>query len=216
VLYCTGPLRAAWLRGRAVSGSAGTRPARPGWFTLFPAWLSLLCLLSVFTFFTQYAHLLGEPEYLLGRQAGGFLVDVYGIFSVLTPAALLMGVALFSLRRWSLPPGFLAALFGLNSALMVWISYGDTERHPVLLAAAVAGGLLADALLWALRPSAQRLFALRAWAFAVPCFFVLLYFVALMSIDRVAWTVHMWLGVTVLAGVVGLLLSFLVFPPPED
>jgi len=205
VLFCAGPLRAAWARGRAEAG----------WRALLPAWVSLFCLLGIFTFFTQYAHIFGEPDYLWGRSAGGFLVDAYGIFSVLTPAALLMSAALLSLRRWTLPPGFLALLIAGNSALMAWVSYGDTEQYPILLAAAVAGGLLADALLWALRPSAERLGALRAWAFAVPFLFFLLYFAALMSVEPIHWTIHMWLGVTVLAGVVGVLLSFLVFPPPE-
>src|SRR5690606_10643429 len=47
MLIVTGPLRAAWARsGRAAS-----------WRTLFPALLSLLIILSILTFFTQYSNL---------------------------------------------------------------------------------------------------------------------------------------------------------------
>ena len=79
--------------------------------------------------------------------------------------------------------------------------------------AALAGGLLADALLAVLKPSAARVRALRVFSLATPFSFFLLYFAALILSSGVWWRIHMWLGAPFLAGVVGLMLSYLRLPP---
>jgi hypothetical protein len=55
--------------------------------------------------------------------------------------------------------------------------------------------------------------ALRAFAFLAPVILFLAYFVALLTTAGTWWTIHMWLGVTINAGIAGLLVSYLVFPP---
>ena len=79
--------------------------------------------------------------------------------------------------------------------------------------AAAAAGLAADLLLRWLQPSRVRSGALRLFAFAVPAINYALYFVVLMVTQGIDWSVHLWTGSIVLAGVVGLLLSYLLIPP---
>ncbi len=71
-------------------------------------------------------------------------------------------------------------------------------------------GLAADALAHWLTPSVRRL---RLFAFAVPTLVYVFYFLTLALTGGIGWTVHFWLGSTVLAGAVGLLLSYLLVPP---
>src|SRR5262245_26717813 len=111
-------------------------------------------------------------------------------------------------RRWSLPFGALTLLIVLNSALM---SVFHDSYH--LLPAALGGGVLADVLASWLRPSAEPQRRLRLYAFAVPAAFYGLYFAALWLTSGIEWTVHLWMGAIVLAGAVGLFVSFLVVSP---
>ena len=39
------------------------------------------------------------------------------------------------------------------------------------------------------------------------------YFITLQLTARIGWTIHLWAGVIILAGVIGLLLSYLTHPP---
>jgi hypothetical protein len=216
VLIVSGPLRAAWPRPISAAG---------GWGALLPGLLSLAFVLSLLTFFTEYANPFstpwpagrgaiaaiaspdGAPE-LSPTPATEMLGQVVGVASILLSAALLMGVVLLAVRRWALPFGALALLFTLNYGLSV-APHGQYRFIPV----ALLGGLVADLLLARLRPSAERRAALRVFAFAVPASLFGLYFLALALTGGIAWTVHLWAGAIALAGVVGLLLSYLVAPP---
>jgi hypothetical protein len=50
----------------------------------------------------------------------------------------------------------------------------------------------------------------------VPAFFYLCYFVELSMVSHIYWSIHMWMGAIVLAGLVGLLLSYLLLPPQGE
>lgn len=82
-----------------------------------------------------------------------------------------------------------------------------------MLLAALVGGVVADVLYRLLKPSVERVTALRLFAFATPSILYLLYFGILIATAGIGWRIHMWLGAPFLAGVVGLDLSFLVKPP---
>jgi hypothetical protein len=64
-----------------------------------------------------------------------------------------------------------------------------------------------------LHPSAAAPSAWRLFAFALPAIFYLCYFLALMLTEGIAWSVHLWVGSIVLAGIAGWLLSYLLLPP---
>ena len=74
-------------------------------------------------------------------------------------------------------------------------------------------GVFADLFLFVWKPSVRHVSALYAFAFSTPFVIYLLYFLALGLTGGVVWRIHMWLGASFLAGVVGLGLSVLVAPP---
>jgi len=78
-----------------------------------------------------------------------------------------------------------------------------------------AAGLIGDLLLWRLKPSTTRPTAFRIFAFAVPTILYLLYFLDLLLTQGISWSIHLWLGSAVMAGMVGFLISYLLIPPPE-
>lgn len=213
-LMVTGPLRAAWAR----------RGDQRGWKMLFPAIFSLLYLLLLFTFMTQFANIMISPTIVSQDYTPpdydfvAILAAVTGIVSLLVPAVITMGVILFALRRWTLPFGSLTLLIGISNLAMYLMRADDLWRYspakywPIIFVPFVVG-LLADMLLLRLKPSPERSGTLRLFAFIVP--FVLYTALVLMigAIGGLSWEIHMWIGVPFLAGIICLILSFLVVPP---
>ena len=210
MLFYTGPLRAAWSRSTAET--------KPGWPGLLPAIISLLMALSVLTFFTQYAHFTNYPSLLTQRPTGttylaNYFPSLYGVTSAIIPVAVIMGAILLALHRWDLPRGSLTLLLTVNTLLMWVMKYNRASDYWALLIAAFAAGLLSDLLLARLKPSVERTWALRLFAFSLPFMLILFNHLALIATAGLWWTIHMWLGVPFVAGVVGLLLSYLSQPP---
>lgn len=215
-LIFSGPLRAAWRR---------TAPdAAQRWLTLLPPLLSLTFIFSLLVFFTQFA----DP--IVKSRANLHITDILitytpfqtdtdpslstqlGVLGILMEAAIMAGVALLLVRRWRLPIGSFALLFGLNGLLISFLA-GETSIIGVALVSAFIG-LLIDGVNVALRPSTERVVAMRAFAFSVPFVYMLIYFAGLYTTyGSFGWSVHLWTGSIVMAGLVGLLLSYLVVPP---
>lgn len=201
ILCMSGPLRAAWRRPES---------ATRGWKALLPALFSIAFILSVFTFFTEYAHpfvrltaSIVNPAGIPVNQASVSL----GLVSILFQAALLASIVLLLVRRFTLPFGAFTMIFTLNITLLSILS-----NHYNLIPAAMLAGLGADLIYWRLRPSTKRPDMLRLFAFAVPAFFYLCYFLNLEIIRGIQWSIHLWLGSVFMAGITGLLLSFLMVP----
>ena len=198
VLLVSGPFRAAWRR---QGGRAAT------WTALVPAMLSLTYVLSVFTVLTQWAH----PFVNVWAGAGwrqSYETQMLGILSVVLQSGLLMGFVLLAVRRWALPFGSLTLVFGLISVLLSFMQ--DQFRF---IPVGVAAGLVADGLAMSLKPSVKRARALRTFAFLVPVVLFALYFAVLGVTEGIGWTVELWTGSIVFAGVTGLVLSYLLVPP---
>jgi hypothetical protein len=209
-LIVTGPLRALWQR---------CATQKLDWVSGGPAVISLLYLLSSLNFFTQYAHpfanTLAARDTLNTAGSGGYY-QVIGVASVLLQTALLLGPILLVLQRWQLPFGSLTMLFAANTALVcLMVNEHALATGPLpLIIVGLLAGLLADGLLVLLQPGPERVAALRWFAFLAPASLYALYFLALQLLGGgIWWTVHLWTGAIVLAGVVGWLLSFLVAPP---
>jgi hypothetical protein len=204
-LMVTGPLRA---------GLHGPPAETQSWIARMPMVVSLTLLVSLVTFFTEYASPYGTTW--VAKTPGGmlFLYHSVGMAGFLVQPAVLMGPVLYVLRSRPLPLGSLTFLLSVSVALMAIIhdKFLDTGPLP-LIGAAILAGLIGDALLLWLRPSPDRILAFRAVAFAVPAAQYLLYFIAVMLWARVSWSVHMWTGAIVIAGGVGWLLSYLMVAP---
>lgn len=199
-LIGAGPFRAAWQRV--------DQPANPHLPDLLPMLLALTFGWSVMTFFTQFAH----P--FVHLWAGGPMPD--GIFNpqrmglgaLLIQSALMMGVILLTVRRWTLPFGSLTVVLTANAALMAML-----ELHLVFLLVGLGAGLGGDLLLRSLIPSALSPVRFRMFAFSLPACYYALYFLVLALTDGLWWSPPLWAGSIVLAGIVGWLLSYLPLPP---
>lgn len=204
-LIVSGPLRSIWHRSLVESN----------WTSLLPALLSLTYLLSIFTFFTHFAYPLTDTwataDTIASRTINMTDAQSIGVVSILLQTGLMMGLILLAVRRWELPVGSLTLIFTLNATLMTLM-----ESASQLIPVAVAAGIIADLLLWQLRPSVSRRNAFRIFAFAVPIVFFGAYFAFLMLTESVVWSVPMWSGSMVLAGVAGLLISYLVVLPVNE
>ena len=198
-LIVSGPLRATWRYTE--------KSFTDNWSNLLPAVIALLALLSVFTFFTEFANPYVHTYEVTSRpyrDSNG----AKGAADILLQAGIMMGVILFAIRRWRLPFGSLTLLFTVNSAFM-----SVFNDHYAFIPFFAAVGLIADLLYQRLQPTEQRLDALRGFAFTVPVITYLSYFAAVELIfGPITWTIHLWLGVTVMAGIEGLLLSYLMIP----
>jgi hypothetical protein len=199
-LIMSAPLRAAWRR--ADSPAAGL-------FAQLPMLLSLTFLLSLITFMTQFAH----PLVNVWARSTRFddVGRALGVTGVMLQTGFLIGAVLVGLRRWALPPGSLTLIFSLNAFLV-------TTQHDqyFLLPAVVLAGVVADLLLWRLKPSAERPVALRLFAFAAPVIIYTFYFMTIKLSGTLLWSTNLWTGAVALAGLVGLLLSYVLVPPPGD
>lgn len=197
-LIVTGPFRAAWGRSEG---------ATPGWASLLPALLSLAMLLSVFTFFTAFANPIAA-ERLVARDN---LNQALGVASILVQTGLMMGVILLAVRRWALPSGSLTLVLTVQALLSV-----SPHENYQLLPLVILSGLVTDLLLSRMKPSADSPTAFRLFAFSVPVVFYLFYFANLLLSSGIAWTVHLWAGSIVMAGVVGWLLSYAFVLPGSE
>jgi Tol biopolymer transport system component len=137
-----------------------------------------------------------------------FFSQSLGLISILFQAALLMGLVLFLLRRWLLPFGSMTIVFTLSS---VAISFMNDKY--MFIAAAFVAGLIADVLIWQLKPSQTRPLEFRIFAFAAPVVYYSLYFLVIQLTGSIGWTIHLWMGSIFLAGAISVLLSYLLIPP---
>lgn len=199
VLILSGPFRAAWRRPNAG--------LKQNLLILLPMLLSWTYTLSAITVIAQFAHpfVFLWPTY---SQQDPFTIQALAVVSILLQTIILMGLVLLAIRRWTLPFGSLTLLFTLNITLLSFMQ----DNYALIIVAALAG-LTADALYLWLKPSVTQPADLRLFAFVVPVELYLLYFLMLKLTSGVNWTIHLWLGTTFVAGIAGLLLTFLLVPP---
>jgi len=146
----------------------------------------------------------GNPPF----RAVPFVRQSLGAAGIIVQAAFLMGILLLGLRGSTLPVGSLTLIVTLNAVLMSVLQ--DQYR---LIPAAIVAGLLGDLVLWRVRPSVERPASVRLFAFAVPVTFYGCYMLTLQLTGGIGWSIDLWLGSIVVAGIVGVLLSYLVLPP---
>lgn len=201
-LIITGPLRAAWAR----PGSQLT------WKTAGPALLSLAALISGFTFLMMAAHPLVSNIAGATHPYDNRVGQIAGTTSILLTSLLLMGPTLLVIRRWQLPAGSLVVVWGINTLAMYIVNlhhdYAIWQTAAMLVAVGVVEGIRLRMEPLQKKPGAFHLFAGIA-----PFLLMGSYFIALHFTEGTNWSVHLWTGVVVEAGIAGWLLSYLVLPP---
>src|SRR2546421_2317997 len=197
-LIVAGPLRAAWRRSHVTT---------PGFVSFLPTIISLAFTLSAITLISQFA----SPFVMLwpaGAQQDPFSFQALAVVSIVLQSIILMSVFLLAIRRWTLPFGTFTLILTLNITFLSFM-----QDHYLLILVGTLTGLIADLLIWKLHPSVARPDEVRLFACLVPGVLYLLDFLTLLFITGIAWTIHLWLGSTIVTGIAGWLLSYLLIPP---
>ncbi|GAB4151817.1 MAG: hypothetical protein Fur005_01330 [Roseiflexaceae bacterium] len=185
-------------------------PARSAWQSSLrgriplPAVLSLAFTLCLITFMTQFGH---PFVYLLALTSRNDAENALGVSAIILQSALLIGFLLAMWRRWEVPFGVLTCIVALNVMLMSVIE--DRYR---LIPFVIAGALLADLITTILRMRFRDVWVLRLCATLPPILIYAGYMVALAQMARLAWSIHLWMGSLVAAGLAGLAISILAAP----
>ncbi len=203
ILMLGGPFRSAWLR----QPSEGVTEGR----NLFPMLFSLAYMLTILTFFTQFANPIANS--FADQHTIEGLVDL-GIASILLQTAIFMGAVLIVMRRWWLPFGAFTLIYTISSVVSSLMAKSSPVIGVALLAALT--GLVIDVLYRVLRPTRERTVEIRIFAFLTPIVIYCIYFLALAAIKGIAWSVHLWVGSIVMSGIVGLLLSYVLVQPEHS
>lgn len=220
-LICTGPLRSGWLRSDTL---------RRRWMAQLPMVISLGLLLSIFGFFTMYAHPLGRPWPAVGNEpiesafgvraadppirgenpSSASIAHAVGMAGMLLHTSLTMGTVLLALGiwRWAPPGGSLTIMLLIQAALI-----GFMRGQLMFVPAAVLAGIAGDAFIRGFHGRLPRELLTRGFAFALPVIYYVLYFVTLLVVKGTWWSIHMVAGSIVLAGIVGWLVSYVSIPP---
>ena len=141
-------------------------------------------------------------------DATPFVRQALGAAAIIVQAALLVGILLLGLRGGTLPVGSLTLIIGLNAVLLSFLQ--DQYR---LIPGAILAGVLGDIVLWRLKPRIEQPGSIRLFSGAVPVIAYACYFLSLQLTTGIGWSIHLWLGTIVVAGVIGVLMSYLVVPP---
>ena len=144
----------------------------------------------------------------LPADATPFVRQALGAAAIIVQAALLVGILLLGLRGGTLPVGSLTLIIGLNAVLLSFLQ--DQYR---LIPGAILAGVLGDIVLWRLKPRIEQPGSIRLFSGAVPVIAYACYFLSLQLTTGIGWSIHLWLGTIVVAGLIGLLMSYLVVPP---
>lgn len=200
VLMISAPLR-VWLK---------TVPQKNESFKeQLPMILSATFAFSILAFMTQFGSFaevratgimpsrMAIQNHIASAAIGGFLFHT----------TLLMGTVFLLIRRGTIAQGGLLTLFIIHGFGMTIM-----KEELRLLPAMIIAGIFADSLLSSF-PAKDHLAKFRFSAFLVPAVLYTVYFVTLILGDSVWWSVHLWTGSIVIAGVMGYLLSFLAVEP---
>ena len=197
MLIAASPLNAAWRNPEP-------RDARPA--VRWVATLSATSLLAMTAFMHMYLWgLLTVP------QGMGYVQTRGELGTILLTAVIMAAPPLLLLRRFTLPFGSVAVMYGVTNLGMTLMILPGNLRVPLL---AVATGLLIDVWHALLRPSPARPWHLRAFAFLLPLSVWVPYLGDAVWRGQTSLSLELWLGVAVMTALGGVALSALIFPAP--
>lgn len=216
-IVIAGVIQSAWIR----------REVMQGWRDLWWVMLATSCLISIFTFFTQFMTFVSEFDEMLRRPYYDDVLTKAVISSYIVATALMIGMILFIMRRWRLPLGAVSAIFALNATfmgLMLLLEVRNFDLVQFLLlmvlmvVPALLAGIVADVLIWRLKATPQtpriiRVIVTIASFVLAGAYILAIQILGITQDTGLWWEVHTWLGIPTLCAITGFLLSFLVFPP---
>ena len=199
-LVAAGPYRALYYRQGDIQ-TLKDRLVLAGAFVLF-----LVTIVNA----SQSASIFGTtwPSVTaVGNDTGQLL----GISSFLLQAILFTGLTLYTIRRWTLAPGFFTI-----TLTVVAIPLSLMRQYYFLILVSLIAGIILDAVYTWLKPSTSRVLQFRTFAAFAAATLYVVYLLYLVAIGKVIWTVHMTTGSILVVAIIGAFLSYLALPgtPP--
>jgi hypothetical protein len=137
------------------------------------------------------------------------LLLFYGLAAMFISTALLVGAMLLLVREGRPPFGAMTVIWTISFAL---VATQDDSYSSVALAAIT--GVVADILLRVLNVRVEQRGRFMLFAFLTPLVYFALHFAAFFFIvGSIGWKTHVWTGSIFLAGVVAVLLAYVMLPP---
>ena len=197
-LIVTGPLRAAGARRQVGNLLPAVLAATFFW--------SLISVLTLFIhpFVTPVASQLLDPA---GNPARMDQLQGSGLAAIIVQTVAFCAILFTLMRQWRLPAGSLTLFFGFNGLLLSVV-----EDHFFLIPGALVAGILLDLICHTLPVDVTSRRHLHLFTFLLPFLVFIVYFGNLMLQTGIWWTIHLWLGASVMAGFIGLGLGYLAFP----
>lgn len=147
------------------------------------------------------AQVLYPSQGVLAAWRDPFVRQGFGAAGILIFSTILAGGLVFARRHGRLPLGSYTVLVAIPAAMATVLRDAYAFIPAVLVA-----GVLADALAWTSPPGRSRV-GDGLVAFLVPALFFACYFATIALTDRLGWSLHLWLGAILLAGIVGLFID---------
>lgn len=190
-LFLSSPLRATWFRETIPPGVRQV-----------PMLVSATFIAVLVSFFTVYQNPLVQP---LGVP-GGPSPD-HSFLGILWFSAIVVALGLTLLRRFRLAIGAFTLVLGLLGLLVTAIT-PTFEFLPAI----IATGVIADVVYYGARNRWSLVRTVRLLGAALPIFLFTFYFATVAVVYGLIWSVHVWSGGVISAGLVGLLVSYVVVP----
>jgi hypothetical protein len=199
----SGPLLAAWRRS-----SSGRSLADLG-----PALIALSAITGLAAFTTHFASPLVDAWPTIPfseRDPRTWYVPSIGFASLVIYVGVLTGATLLLLRRWPSPPVGALAVVIVASGIGLPFLHDRTE----LIVVPIVTALAAESLLAVLpRRFESELRRARVVSVVLPVAFATTQLVVLEIADTLRWTPHLSGGYVAIAGMTGVVVGLLVFPP---
>lgn len=183
----------------------------PKLLSQFPMLMSCVFTVSLVWFMTQFSH------FIIPRASGlrpeGTIADLsqnIAITGYLLHIIVILACILFIARRARIATGGFTFIFTGSVLAMALMRDGQ-----MFLPAAFVTGIITDALSRKLHPFELHRKEVRAFGFIIPATFFTAYFLTLSLTEGIWWSVHLWTGSIVMAGLAGVLTTFLVLPLRE-
>ena len=206
------PLRAAW--------SDAEDDPRPSLGRFLPVLLSATLTTALVAFmFMYFSAFTGNPasqgwaRWAASQPGDGSFATLAlqdGIARIMATNLILLAPVLLLVRRWRLPFGSVTLLWTTVAVLTSAITEFDFAEQ---ILAAVLGGLAVDALLRRLRVTPHRPQALWFLGAVAPLPLWSAYFAVTALTGGIGWSVELWTGAIIWAGLLGAALAVLCRPP---
>lgn len=193
-LLLASPLRAAWYRSDDPTG-----------VEIFPVIVSASLLFSLLVLFGGWANPISQPQ--PAPTISNHAAIMIGISGLHLFSLFFVGGMQALIRQFQLPFGALTVMIGVP-AVVTAVVWGTFDY----IVTVVLTGLTADAFVRWRRPTPTNLRALRMFGALIPLVFVGSYMGIIRLTDEIAWTVHVWTGAVITAGLAGLLLTYAIAP----